>query len=62
MWIIESLQEGTVDRCCYIYSEDDSTDYFLHGFCKSILVAYGACIYLKSTSRSGKIYVELVTV
>ena len=35
---------------------------YLHGFSDSSLSAYAACIYLKSLSRSGNIFVRFVTV
>lgn len=60
---LDSLQECTVDRFFYMYSGDNLEEsQFLHGSSDSSLVAYGTCIYLKSISRSEKIYVELDTV
>ena len=62
---LNSLHAVIVDKRYYIYSVDGPREcYFLHGFSDylqgfsdSSLVAYEACIYLKSVSRNGNIYV-----
>ena len=32
----------------------------LHGFSDPLLIAYGACVYLKSATKSGLVYVLLI--
>ena len=50
-----------VKRCYYIYHFNDSVEnLYLHGFFDSSLIAYGACVYLKTVTKSGSIYVSLL--
>ena len=65
MVIIESLRECIdfkIKRCYYIYDFNDPVEnFYLHGFSDSSLIAYGACVYLKTVTKSGNIYVSLLT-
>ena len=63
--IVNSLKMFAVmkiPRCYYVRNVHDPVDnVYLHGFSDASTVAYGACVYLKAVTRSGKISVSLVT-
>ena len=64
MVIIESFRKCIdleIKRCYYIYDFNDPVEnFYLHGFSDSSLIAYGACVYLKTVAKSGNIYVSLL--
>ena len=51
-----------INRCYFVYHIHDPVEKsILHGFSDASLVAYGACVYLKSVTRSGNVYLALVS-
>lgn len=57
-----SFQDISISRGYFVYNQDDPVERFiLHGFSDSSLSAYAACVYLKSITRSGQVYINLVT-
>ena len=59
---LKGFDKIMIERCYFIYHiHDPIENCYLHGFSDSSLSAYAACIYLKSLSRSGNVFVRFVT-
>ena len=58
----DEVTELRIPQCYFTNIDDDPIlTYELHGFSDASGVVYGACIYLKSTRKSGAIDVRLVS-
>ena len=59
---LKSFDKIMIERCYFIYHiHNPIENCYLHGFLDSPLSAYAACIYLKSLSRSGNVFLQFVT-
>ena len=59
---LKGYADMVIDRCYYFYDIDDPVkSVYLHGFSDASQVAFGACVYLKAVTNSGKVSVSLVT-
>ena len=59
---LKSYVDFVVKRCYHPYDiSDPVVNIYLHGFSDASQVAFGACIYLKSVTNSGKVNVALIT-
>ena len=57
----DDITELRIPRCYYkIVENDPVVRHELHGFSDASSVVYGACVYLKTTRKSGEIDIRLV--